>query len=85
MIVADIVLRKMDHTDPRYPDPTPERPFSDVYLMSVRLDDGGEYETAFFVTGTMTTHDAMNPHSIPNMLKWFAKSVADMKPEQKAA
>ena len=80
MNIAVIALKKMDHADPRYPDPVESggRPLRDVYLLTAMLDDGTEQEASFCVLQDMT------PSHTAAMLKTFAYAVEKMEIEQAA-
>lgn len=81
MIITNLTLQKMDHSDPRYPDPIKDRPFSDVYRLEATMDDGSQQESVFFVmdhAGPMTTQRTAN------MLKGFVRAIENMT-EEKAA
>ena len=82
MIIIDLSVRKMDHADPRYPDPMPERPFTDVYLLTAKTDDGEDHECPFFLTDLV---GEMTPSRTADMLKLFAAAIAKMGDAKKAA
>jgi hypothetical protein len=68
MLITDLNVKKMDKSDPRYPDVSELPPVSDVYVCTVTMADGKAFEAAFFVmperTGEMTPQLAMRMMAI---------------------
>lgn len=84
MILADISVQKLARADPRYPgiDAAPT-PFSDVYLMTCKTDDGQHFECPFYVLD-LAGHE-MTTSRAANMLRLFAAAIAEMDQRQQAA
>lgn len=78
MLLTDLVIRKVDKSDPRYPDDSPRVAlYTDVYLCSIKLDDGTELECPFG-TAAMTLAQA------ELMLTIFAASIKRVATKQAA-
>jgi hypothetical protein len=77
MKIIDLVVKKMDHSDSRFPDPAEN--FTDVYLLTCKLDDGSEQECPYFFSGNLA------PDKAADILKAMAAAVERMQPEAKAA
>lgn len=60
MIVLDCKIVKLDHSDPRYPEPNPLRPFTDVYLCHCDTDDGQYFEASHTVWQEPNTENIGN-------------------------
>lgn len=82
MIVLNCTVRKIDHNDPRYPDPINGTPFSDVYLCEIETDHGPQ-ESAFFMTDVAKANPSQKLFA--DMLALFSRSIREMKIEKSAA
>lgn len=82
MPITDVTVKKIDHSDPTYPDPIKDRPFTDVYLLTCTFADGSKQECPCFVWDDAFCATAQRT---AQMMRAFAREIDAMDKSKAAA